>query len=153
MPQTGPVPKLNRTRADKTKVNDRMAWDGAIRGFDLPDDALQGDETWHPMVVLWWEAFRRSPQARLLSSDLQWFTLVGAMRNYQDLWTGQARGRTLRAAEFRQTMTQYLISPGDARRSGIEFVLPDDDENPEKQSTGKGEVTNLADRRKRLIEE
>jgi len=152
MGQTGPVPKLNRTRADKTKVNDRMAWDGEIRGFDLPDEALTGDEVWHPMVVQWWEAFRRSPQARLLSSELQWQTLVGAMRTYQDLWNGQARGRTLKSAEFRQILTQYLVTPGDARRSGIEFVMPDDDENPEKETSGSDDVPNLADRRKRLIE-
>lgn len=149
----GPVPKLETSRARDAKVTDRLAWDGEIRGFDLPADALQSDESWHPMVVKWWEAFRRSPQAMLLSSDIQWETLLGAMRTYQDLWTGQARGRTLRAAEFRQTLTHYLITPADARRSGIEFVMPEPSEDGSDTPTGDGSVTDLSERRKRLIEE
>lgn len=154
MGQTGPVPKLQRTRADKTKVNEHIAWDGEVRGFDLPPEALGPEEEWHPMVQKWWEAFRRSPQAQLLSSDLQWQTLLGAMRTYQDLWTGQSRGRTLRAAEFRQTLTHYLVTPADARRNGIEFVLPasDEDDDDEKSTPG-GSLTDLSERRKRLIEE
>ena len=154
MGQTGPVPKLQRTRADKNKVNEHVAWDGEVRGFDLPTEALGPDEVeWHPMVVKWWEAFRRSPQAQLLSSDLQWQTLLGAMRTYQDLWTGQARGRTLRAAEFRQTLTHYLVTPADARRNGIEFVVPDDGEGEHDNTPGSGSVSDLSERRKRLIEE
>lgn len=147
----GPVPKLNRVRARDTKVRERLAADGIKRGFDLPADALGDDETWHPMVVAWWESFRVAPQARLLSADLQWLTLLSAMRVYQDFWTGQARGRSLRAAEFRQIATQYLVTPGDARRSGIEFVLPEDDENPERPTGVSDELT--MQRRKRLIEE
>lgn len=147
----GPPPKLNTSRARDSKVTETMSWDGEIRGFDLPADALAEGEQWHPMVVSWWEAFRRSPQAALLSSDVQWETLLGAMRTYQDLWTGQARGRTLKSAEFRQILTHYLISPADARRNGIEFISPP--ETDASTSTGSGSVTDLSARRKRLTQE
>ena len=152
MGATGPVPKLNRTRPDKNKVTQHIAWDGEVRGFDLPAEALASGEEWHPMVVSWWESFRRSPQAQLLSSDLQWETLLGAMRTYQDLWTGQARGRTLKSAEFRQILTQYLVTPADARRNGIEFVTPQADDDGDNPTTGAS-VSDLSERRKRLIEE
>lgn len=152
MGQFGPVPKVNTSRARDSKVTERIAWDGEIRGFDLPTAALAEGETWHPLVVAWWDAFRRSPQAQLLSSDLQWLTLLGAMRTYQDLWNGEARGRALKAAEVRQVLTQYLVTPADARRNGIEFVMPEpaEDENSPAES---GKVADLAARRKRLTEE
>lgn len=141
----GPVPKLNRVRARDNKVREYIAPDGKIRGFDLPDDALEVGEEWHPRVVAWWDAFRRSPQAQLVVADVQWETLLSAMRTYQDLWTGKSRGRSLRAAEFRQLLTHYLVTPADARRSGIEFVLPSDlDDEPPLDA---GNVASLADRR------
>lgn len=148
----GPPPKLNRTRARDTKVTERMAWDGQVRGFDLPDDALAPGEEWHPMVVKWWEAFRRSPQARLLSSDVQWSTLVLAARIYQDVWAGPDRGRAVRAGEVRQLLSQYLVTPADARRAGIEFVLPG--AVPDSESTDAAALDEVADkRRKRLLAE
>jgi hypothetical protein len=149
----GPPPKLNRTRPDKTKVTEVMHWDGVIRGFDLPDEALGPDEQWHPMVRSWWEAFRQSPQAALLSSDLQWETLLGAMRTYQDLWNGQARGRTLKSAEFRQILSNYLVTPGDARRQGIEFVSPQEADEDADSPTGDASVSDLSARRARLVNE
>lgn len=154
MGSRGPVPKLHTVRPSDSKVRETITFDGEIRGFDLPDEALEDGELWHPMVVAWWEAFRASPQAQLLVFDIQWHTLLGAMRTYQDLWTGQSRGRTLRAAEFRQILTQYLVTPGDARRSGIEFVLPEpaDDEDDASRS-GSPKVTSLDDRRLRLTQE
>lgn len=151
MAQFGPVPKPNTSRARDSKVTERMSWDGVVRGFPLPQEALADDEVWHPMVEAWWEAFRKSPQAQFLSSDLQWLTLLGAMRTYQDLWTGQARGRTLKSAEFRQILTQYLVTPGDARRNGIEFVMPEPDEDSTPAESGN--VADLSARRKRLTEE
>lgn len=149
---SGPIPKLHRQRADRSKVVGRLAADGEVRGFNLPADALAEGETWHPMVVVWWEAFRRSPQARLVTSEMQWHTLVMAMRIYQDLWRGPERGRAVRAAEIRQIFTLFLVTPGDARRHGIEFVHPEDPENPD-LSQPSDNVSNLAERRRRLLEE
>lgn len=147
----GPVPKLHRQRARDSKVREYIAADGEIRGFDLPADALDDGEVWHPRVVAWWEAFRASPQAQLLVADVQWETLLVAMRLYQDLWSGQVRGRAMRAAEFRQILTQFLVTPGDARRSGIEFVFPDSEDGATDPDADN--VASLAERRRRLLEE
>lgn len=154
MGDRGPAPKARTVRDRDSKVKDTLHWDGEVRGFDLPDSALEENETWHPMVTQWWEAFRRSPQAQLVVTDVQWLQLVQAMRVYQDFWAGKARGRTLRSAELRSLLAGFLVSPGDALRRGLEIVLPpetggeDDAQGAKKPAT----VTSIEARKLRLMQ-
>lgn len=156
MGDRGPAPKGRTVRERDGKVNETLHEDGEIRGFDLPDDALEEGESWHPIVLEWWAAFRRSPQAKLVVTNVQWWDLVGVMRLYQDFWTGEGRWRTSRAAALQAQLNGYLISPAAARRSGIEITLPPTD--PESaaaeaaKTRGPGTVTSLASRRERLLE-
>lgn len=155
MGERGPAPKAKTVRARDGKVNETLYADGEVRGFDLPDEALEENEVWHPVVREWWEAFRRSPQAKLIVTDVQWWDLVAAMRVFQDFWAGKARGRTLRSAELRAILAGYLVSPAAARRSGIDITLPptdpDEAEAEAAKTRGPGTVTSLDSRRARLL--
>lgn len=151
MGKRGPLPKTERARERDNKVTHALVADGVIRGFDLPADALEDDEAWHPMVTKWWEAFRASPMAQLLTDDLHWLELMRAMRLYQDFWMGKARGRTLRAAELRASLTVFMVSPGDAHRHGLEILLPEDAET-ELATNEPATVTSLDERRLRLLD-
>lgn len=152
----GPAPKAKTVRDRDGKVNETLYADGEVRGFDLPDSALEENEVWHPVVLEWWDAFRRSPQAKLIVTDVQWWDLVAAMRVFQDFWAGKARGRTLRSAELRAILAGYLVSPAAARRSGIDITLPptdpDEAEAEAAKTRGPGTVTSLDSRRTRLLE-
>lgn len=156
MGDRGPVPKARTVRERDGKVNETLYADGEIRGFDLPDDALDEDEQWHPLVLKWWEAFRRSPQAKLLVTDVQWWDLVGVMRIYQDFWRSESRWRTARATALHSMLNGYLVTPGAARRHGIEVTLPPEDPAEaaaEAEKTKKpATVTSLDARRARILE-
>lgn len=145
----GPLPKTERARERDNKVTHALVDDGKVRGIDLPESALEENEAWHPMVTSWWDAFRASPMAQLLTDELHWLELVRAMRIYQDFWTGKARGRTLRAAELRASLTVFMVSPGDAHRHGLEILLPEDAAT-ELKTGAPATVTSLDERRLRL---
>jgi hypothetical protein len=132
-----------------------------VYGFDLPDDALgetierdadgkvisREAETWHPIVLRWWEAWRRSPQAVTMSTDADWFELLACARLYQDYWT-KTRGRTMLAAELRQRMAKFGATHEDRLRLrlSVELGEPTPIGDPGEGAT----VTNLDDRRARL---
>lgn len=156
MGDRGPAPKDRTVRGRDGKVNETLHEDGEVRGFDLPESALEEGEVWHPIVLEWWAAFRRSPQAKLVVTNVQWWELVSVMRVYQDFWQSEARWRSSRAATLQTMLNGYLISPAAARRAGIEITLPPTD--PEEaaaeaaKTRGPGTVTSLDSRRARLLE-
>lgn len=155
MGDRGPAPKDRTVRERDGKVNETLYADGEIRGFDLPDSALDEDEQWHPIVLEWWAAFRRSPQAKLLVTDVQWWDLVGVMRIYQDFWRSESRWRTARATALQTMLNGYLVTPGAARRAGIEITLPPKDPDEAKAEADKTKkpatVTSLESRRSRIL--
>lgn len=155
MGDRGPVAKDRTVRDRDNKVRETLHEDGEIRGFDLPDSALDEGETWHPIVLEWWAAFRRSPQAKLVVTDVQWWDLVGVMRIYQDFWRDEARWRTSRAVALQSMLNGYLVTPGAARRAGIEITLPPTDPDEAAAEAAKTKapatVTSLDSRRSRIL--
>lgn len=170
MGDRGPLQKDQRVRDRDTAKRDALKVDDEVRGWPLPegvlgylenaDGSLREDEDgepipvpWHPQVVKWWEAFRRSPMAQRVVVDVQWESLLASMLAYQDVWTQGPKGRHSRLAEFRAVFTSFFITPGDLRRNGLEIEVPKADEEP-KDESGKptvAPVTSLEARKKRIL--
>lgn len=147
----GPVPKEQRTRARATAAREPIVPDEQVRGYALTNRLLEGeDDEWHPFVVEWWEAFRRSPMAQRLVDDTQWLSLELAMPLMQQYITGGTRGSTLRIAELKSVFTAYHVTPADLLRSGLEVVKAAEDAEAGKKAAVD---TSLEARRLRLVGE
>lgn len=170
MGERGPLQKDERVRARATVQRDKLVKDDVVRGFDLPVGALGYEENadgspfldakgkkvpipWHPRVVAWWEAFRRSPMAARVTEDVQWESLLGMMLAYQDVWTEGQKGRASRLAEFRSVWASYYITPGDLRRNGLEVEVPKNGEDEtEGAPAGPPAPTSLEGRRGSILQ-
>lgn len=158
----GPAPNPDHVRRNKDAIpTTPLRSHSRVFGFELPDDALgevverddEGKviscepEKWHPIVVRWWEAWRRSPQAVTMATDADWFELLACARLYQDYWT-KSRGRTMAAAELRQRMAKFGATHEDRLRLRLTIEL--DEPTPVGDPDAGASVTNLDDRRSRL---
>ncbi len=144
----GPPPDPNAVRRNKPSVpTTTIRSHGRVYGFDLPEDALGEGEAWHPVVVRWWEAWRRSPQAVTMSTDADWFELLACARLYNDFWSRQ-RGRTMVAAELRQRVSKFGATHEDRLRLRLTVEL--DEPTPLGDPEAGASVTSLDDRRARL---
>ena len=151
MGERGPLGKDERTRKRDNVARDQLVITGEILGPELPND-LTPDGGWHPAVVRWWDAFRTSPMAQRVQSDVQWETLAGAMLLYEDYLTVGYKGRAMRMTEFRSFFTAYFITPGDLRRNGLEIVdLSDESDNAETHNPNGTVSTSFVERRNRIL--
>lgn len=146
----GPLGKDERTRKRDNVTRDQLKITGEIHGYDLPTDfAPEGG--WHSAVVRWWDAFRSSPMAARVETDVQWETLAAAMLLYQEYLTIGARGRVMRMSEFRAFFANYFITPGDLRRNGLEIVEPEA-ASDKTDTPDSGTVSNsFVERRQRIL--
>lgn len=82
----GPAPKQQHQRERDTRRRQAGAVslraDGELRGPELPDRP-QG---WHPETIIWWDTWRRSPQAQLFEAT-DWETLKRAALLHDYVWT------------------------------------------------------------------
>lgn len=124
MGDRGPLAKDERSRKRDNVDRDKLVADDVLRGPDLPTD-FAPEAGWHAATLRWWNAFRASPMAKRVQTDVQWETLAGAMLLFDEYLTMGARGRTMRMTEFRAFFASYFITPGDLRRNGLEIVEPD----------------------------
>lgn len=123
MPGPPPNPQRVRRNADPYPTV-KLTQSAKPRGPELPADALDAGEEWHPRVVEWWEAWRRSPQASQMTTDPDWQELLVAARIYQDFWTSR-RGRATRAAEMRMRVSAFGATYADRLRLRWELDLED----------------------------
>lgn len=83
MAGVGPVPKQQHQRERDTRRRQSgavsVAQDGVIRGPELPL------EDPHPQTVIWWDAWRTSPQAQLFE-DTDWQSLLRAALLVDYVW-------------------------------------------------------------------
>lgn len=120
-----------------------LAWDGEIRGFPLPIGVLDGEE-WHPMTRLWWDTWRKSPQAmKFCATD--WQELLTAAALHHELWAHHKVGA---AAELRARVTRLGATISDRIALRMNLVEPGDvDDDAPGPSPA---VTDIASRRSRL---
>ena len=144
MAGNGPAPKDQRARARDTPKRDLVKSDGKLRGFELPGDALPAGESWHPITVKWWEAFRASPQGVRMLTDVDWYFLLDTALMHNAMWS---KGRWEFAAEVRLRVAKFGATPEDRLRIKLEVEIPED--FPVGDSGNPTNVTSI-DRRSRL---
>lgn len=137
MPGPGALPKAERSRSRDTAVRDaatnRLAVDGVIRGPELPD----GD--WHPRTVAWWQTWRVSAQAQVMTPT-DWDALAETALLHTALWNGDTKV----AGEVRLRVAKYGATLEDRLRLRIQV-----DADVEAVKTAKPAIK--SDRRKRLL--
>lgn len=137
MPGPGALPKAERSRARDTAVRDaatnKLAADGVLRGPDLPD----GD--WHPRTVAWWQTWRESAQAQVMTPT-DWDALAETAILHTALWNGDTKV----AGELRLRVAKYGATLEDRLRLRISV-----DADVEQVAAAAPVVQQ--DRRKRLL--
>jgi hypothetical protein len=121
MPGKGPAPKAVRSRPNDTARRQaeiqRLEKDGEIRGPELPD----GD--WHPRTIVWWDNWRRSPQAQHMAA-VDWDFMVDTAMMHSQMWNGDLK----MAAEVRIRVAKFGATPEDRLRLKVQV---DEDLKPE----------------------
>lgn len=104
----GPAPKPVLQRESRTQArNDaatKLTADGDLRGPDLPE----GD--WHPRTLAWWDTWRRSAQAQVMTPT-DWDSLMETALLHTRLWNNDPRVAAevrLRVARFGATIEDRL---------------------------------------------
>lgn len=122
--------------------------DDKIGGFDLPEGVLPNGEDWHPMTVEWWEAWRRSPQAAAMATDVDWHYLRDTALIHHTMWM---KGRWEFANEIRMRVAKFGATPAD--RHALKFEIDTVDKFPVGRERGtRGHVSIMdAERRKRIL--
>lgn len=82
IPGTFPKDADDRLRRNRDTIATTVLeeWDGKVRGPELPDGY-----TWYKETKLWWEHWRCSPQASVMT-DLDWDELIMAAMLYNECW-------------------------------------------------------------------
>jgi hypothetical protein len=101
-----PKPQLTRPndQARRDAATTRLSADGQVRGPELPD----GD--WHPRTVEWWQHWRESPQAQVMTTT-DWDVLAETAIFHSRLWNGEVSvgpELRLRVAKFGATVEDRL---------------------------------------------
>jgi hypothetical protein len=141
----GPAPKTSRSRARDVDTRELVKTDGKLGGFDLPEDALDPGEDWHPMTVRWWEAWRASPQGVRMVTEVDWYFLLDTALMHHTMW---AKGKWEFAAEVRLRAAKFGATPEDRLRLKLEVEVPED-VYPVGTPKGGANVTRMDDHRSR----
>ena len=160
----GPVPKSNPVRRNKPERRELVKYDGVVRGFELPDaegllpplrrkidgEWVQVPQTeWHPRTVAWWAAWRSSPQAMQMLTEVDWEYLLDTALMHNNLWT---TGSFELASEVRQRMSMFGATPQDRMRLRMEVEVPAE-QFPAGRSGDGGAVASMDDARRRKLME
>lgn len=91
--------------------------DGLLRGPDLPADVLGGQD-WHLRTQVWWDTWRRSPQAATFTAT-DWDFLIDTALMHHTMW---AKGRWEFAAELRLRAGKFGATPEDRARLRMQIT-------------------------------
>lgn len=122
MAGNGPAPKANRQRSRDTPQRETIKADGSISGFDLPDGVLPDGGEWHPRTRKMWDAWRASPQAQRMVTDVDWEFLLDTALMHHMMWS---KGRWDFAGEVRIRMAKFGATPEDRLRLKLEVEVPE----------------------------
>jgi hypothetical protein len=142
----GPAPKdpSKRRRRNTTDPETVIVNDGELRGPELPEGVLPGDEEWHPMTVNWWQTWRTSPMAATFL-DTDWAFLLDAALMHHTAWT---KGRWEFLSEVRMRSAKFGATPED--RARLKLKVDDPSAGPQRPAQGAGNVSDINSRRARL---
>lgn len=118
----GPAPKdpSKRRRRNATDPETVIVNDGELRGPELPEGVLPGDEEWHPMTVNWWHTWRVSPMA-VGFLDTDWAFLLDAALMHHTAWT---KGKWEFLSEVRMRSAKFGATPEDRARLKLKVDEP-----------------------------
>lgn len=120
--------------------------DGVMRGEELPEGVLPDGDSWHPRTLAWWETWRTSAQAQILTPT-DWDFLLDTALLHHVMWT---RGKWEFASEVRLRAAKFGATPEDRMRLKLRVDTPDlEDQAP---AGGGAKVTEISSRRARLAE-
>jgi hypothetical protein len=141
----GPPPADRKRRRNADPDPDTVvSHDDELRGFELPEGVLPGDEEWHPRTLAWWSTWRRSPQAKtFIATD--WDALLDTALLHHVMWT---KGRWEFAGEVRLRAAKFGATPEDRMRLKMKVDLPGAE--PVSAPMPSGNVTSIRSRRERL---
>jgi len=138
-------------RRNKEPEKQLVKADGKLRGMKLPEGMLtdkHGEpEDWHPMTKKWWAAWRSSPQAAGMLSEVDWYFMIDTALIHHNMWKN---GRWEFANELRMRVAKFGATPEDRNRLRMEIDVP---ETSPVGNGGGNEVTSLDSRRKRMAKE
>jgi len=142
----GPAPKdpTKRRRRNHTEPETVIVNDGELRGPDLPEGVLPGDEEWHPMTVNWWRTWRVSPMA-VNFLDTDWAFLLDAALMHHTAWT---KGKWEYLSEVRMRSSKFGATPED--RARLKLKVDDPTSKPATTARHSGNVSDINSRRARL---
>lgn len=142
----GPAPKdpAKRRRRNATDPETVIVNDGELRGPELPEGVLPGDEEWHPMTVNWWRTWRTSPMAATFL-DTDWAFLLDAALMHHTAWT---KGKWEFLSEVRMRSAKFGATPED--RARLKLKVDDPSAGPQRPVQRSDGVTDISSRRARL---
>lgn len=147
----GPAPKdpTKRRRRNAPDELTTITPDDEVRGPELPEGVLGTDKDgvdveWHPMTLLWWNEWRKSPQAQTFTGT-DWSFLVDTALMHHAMWE---KGQWTLAAEVRLRAAKFGATPEDRARLKLKVDEPTGARQaPARRSGG---VTDIHSRRTRL---
>lgn len=142
----GPAPKdpSKRRRRNTSEPETVIVNDGELRGPELPEGVLPGDEDWHPITVQWWHTWRVSPMAAtFLETD--WAFLIDTALMHHTAWT---KGKWEYLSEVRMRSAKFGATPED--RARLKLKVDDPANGPQRPVQRPDGVTDINSRRARL---
>lgn len=129
-----------RDRSGKTGAS--LTQDGQLRGPDLPNGVLPGNEDWHPRTMDWWLTWRQSAQAQTFT-ETDWDFLVDTALLHHTMWS---KGKWEFAAEVRLRAAKFGATPED--RARLRMTV---DTNRTAAKDGSGNVGRVARPRFKVV--
>lgn len=132
MAGVGPAPKdpSRRARRNKDTIPQTILRFERAEPPDLPED-----RDWHPRTRAWWEMWKRSPQAEVMS-ETDWSFLLDTALMHDAMWS---KGQWTLAAEVRLRVAKMGATPEDRARLRMVFAEADekDAKRPPAQSSAR----------------
>jgi hypothetical protein len=97
------------------------------------------------MTKKWWTAWRKSPQAAGMLSEVDWYFMVDTALIHHNMWSN---GRWEFANEVRMRVAKFGATPEDRNRLRMEIDVPET--SPVGIKNKGNEVTSLDSRRSRI---
>lgn len=154
-PSEDPV-RRNAPTFDKTYV----AWDGEVRGPDLPELRMEDEYgesfyfIWPERTREWWAGWRTSPQAMVMY-DSDWEHMLETALLHARFWGGTAKTTEMvsLAGEIRRRVASFGSTFEDRLKLRIVMHVPDETEDDAKIKDAAEKAVNYMERLNRAAVE
>lgn len=133
LPRKDDDERVNRVPPARSRVD--ITADGELRGPELPTETRGNTQGWCERTKQWWDAWRRSPQAKLMN-ELDWESMFDAAYIHDAIWRQSFKplsGTVLTnlLAELRRREGQYGATFEDRQRLNLHIMTPSGEEDEE----------------------